>query len=267
MLGSHEQRRLRGLSPRTRGNRPPLRPAESRPGPIPANAGEPTCSQCRSPASGAYPRERGGTSPAVSSTSRPAGLSPRTRGNPARRNSSALRSGPIPANAGEPRASLKSRRAQRAYPRERGGTPASVSQTSTGTGLSPRTRGNRARRLPRALSAGPIPANAGEPCGPEGRWARAWAYPRERGGTDRASNRDLIDSGLSPRTRGNRCGVPRASGCVGPIPANAGEPLSTEAGSSLAWAYPRERGGTELKRGDTLALDGLSPRTRGNLAA
>ena len=70
--------------------------------------------------------------------------------------------------------------------------------------------------------------------------------------------------GLSPRTRGNRniqCGV-RMN--IGPIPANAGEPVMTSHGKRLPTAYPRERGGTRVSLWAWLEGQGLSPRTRGN---
>ena len=53
--------------------------------------------------------------------------------------------------------------------------------------------------------------------------------------------------GLSPLTRGNpdRC-VGDYAEC-GPIPAHAGEPTNTTRSLRPIWAYPRSRGGTDLK--------------------
>ena len=131
-----------GLSPRTRGNpHAPGRGLQLR-GPIPANAGEPPMRCCAWAGARAYPRERGGTQVTNWVTVRVPGLSPRTRGNPARRNSSALRSGPIPANAGEPADAFDAMPYQGAYPRERGGTVVRDTPRYCQAGLSPRTRGN-----------------------------------------------------------------------------------------------------------------------------
>ena len=52
----------RGLSPRTRGNRPLCPACPDAPGSIPANAGEPECGEIDKHFGGVYPRERGGTS-------------------------------------------------------------------------------------------------------------------------------------------------------------------------------------------------------------
>ena len=57
--------RQMGLSPRTRGNRDLCEIITAWRGPIPANAGEPTRCAPLAAASGAYPRERGGTSSVV----------------------------------------------------------------------------------------------------------------------------------------------------------------------------------------------------------
>src|SRR6185437_10905482 len=71
-----------GLSPRTRGN--PELPVlvELDRGSIPAHAGEPRLPAKIAGGRRVYPRARGGTSGAFPPTSTPAGLSPRTRGNP-----------------------------------------------------------------------------------------------------------------------------------------------------------------------------------------
>ena len=174
----------------------------------------------------AYPRERGGTHRSEARALHHSGLSPRTRGN---RGIDRLRdeiSGPIPANAGEPKPQRQIRAFSRAYPRERGGTPLSSSRRPISSGLSPRTRGNRGNTFASSGITGPIPANAGEPAHPSPKFQRTRAYPRERGGTRNRVEIDAIRRGLSPRTRGNP--ARNGTGCLhaGPIPANAGEPAT-----------------------------------------
>ena len=118
----------------------------------------------------------------------------------------------------------------------------------------------RAGRLP----AGPIPAHAGEPPVRAGRGAPHRAYPRSRGGTASALLATSNVKGLSPLTRGNlHLAAHRLRG-PGPIPAHAGEPRCGYSGFEFYGAYPRSRGGTDV-RGDSMEpYLGLSPLTRGN---
>ena len=212
----------------------------------------------------AYPRERGGTQDDSVQAGEFKGLSPRTRGNPICTTRPARRTGPIPANAGEPERHSSLRRIEWAYPRERGGTHSCSNFAGRHGGLSPRTRGNLYSNVGGLTSTGPIPANAGEPSVSKSKTAIFRAYPRERGGTASESHTGLRCRGLSPRTRGNLLNRRGAECHPGPIPANAGEPFSLNAIGAFCRAYPRERGGT--LRADLAACpsSGLSPRTRGN---
>ena len=111
------------------------------------------------------------------------GLSPRMRGNRAPPVLLEYMVGPIPANAGEPLARDFNFKHFWAYPRECGGTHFSDKVADHLAGLSPRMRGNRFQSAETPLIQGPIPANAGEPASALIAVARAWAYPRECGGT------------------------------------------------------------------------------------
>ena len=71
--------------------------------------------------------------------------------------------------------------------------------------------------------------------------------------------------GLSPRGRGNRCGVGTLIRAIGSIPAWAGEPGTRRSGLTLRWVYPRVGGGTEIRVKPGGCCVGLSPRGRGNL--
>ena len=76
-----------------------------------------------------------------------AGLSPRVRGNHDNWAMDLEIQGSIPACAGEPRAPALVAPAHWVYPRVCGGTAAGGAPTGATRGLSPRVRGNPARRL------------------------------------------------------------------------------------------------------------------------
>ena len=84
------------------------------------------------------------------------------------------------------------------------------------------------------------------------------------GGTRLQALFDRIDSGLSPRVRGNLDGGRDSKPYEGSIPACAGEPIRTSAQSAKDTVYPRVCGGTALPRLENPSVRGLSPRVRGN---
>ncbi len=94
--------RLKGLSPRVRGNRGQVVLRVVVGGSIPACAGEPSVGAGRRHFAKVYPRVCGGTVPKMRLTSPVAGLSPRVRGNHAIRSVGDSCDGSIPACAGEP---------------------------------------------------------------------------------------------------------------------------------------------------------------------
>ena len=115
--------------------------------------------------------------------------------------------GPIPAWAGEPRATRAKHSNAWAYPRVGGGTATKAQKDVGDGGLSPRGRGNPVNPGSPYSRPGPIPAWAGEP--------RALLVARRA---------FAPATGLSPRGRGNhpRSGIGWFD--IGPIPAWAGEP-------------------------------------------
>ena len=96
---------VKGLSPPARGNLVPAAAPATRPGPIPACAGEPVTLPEALRMTGAYPRLRGGTATIGESAPNVPGLSPPARGNRRRPHQCSVHLGPIPACAGEPRPS------------------------------------------------------------------------------------------------------------------------------------------------------------------
>ena len=96
------RRRTEGLSPRVRGNPHSRSNRALTRGSIPAGAGEPAIPGVREFLERVYPRGCGGTPAAWRGWSRPAGLSPRVRGNHLRAAWRDVYRGSIPAGAGEP---------------------------------------------------------------------------------------------------------------------------------------------------------------------
>ena len=233
-----------GLSPLARGNR--LRPGacEIRDGPIPARAGEPKRFLELESLWRAYPRSRGGTCPIEAERQPHSGLSPLARGNLVHSKFPPGWRGPIPARAGEPDLHSSTGVENMAYPRSRGGTKNTITNTIANTGLSPLARGNRSHK-----------------CRCPSRW---WAYPRSRGGTASRPYRADLARGLSPLARGNPISKNALLNAQGPIPARAGEPAGgIRCGFSIR-AYPRSRGGTLQQRLQVDKAQGLSPLARGN---
>ena len=95
-------------------------------------------------------------------------------------------------------------------------------------------------------------------------WLMSTVYPRVRGGTSPRRGFIFADPGLSPRARGNLLGDAGYGGCVGSIPACAGEPRAGYYSLGPHAVYPRVRGGTLPPNCSPTLKAGLSPRARGN---
>ena len=91
-----------------------------------------------------YPRVCGGTGLARPDIGPFFGLSPRVRGNQSRLLVPCHRVRSIPACAGEPAMNRSSVVSMPVYPRVCGGTASRLAKNRTGSGLSPRVRGNPA---------------------------------------------------------------------------------------------------------------------------
>ena len=152
-----------GLSPLARGNLGTGAKPSGHPGSIPARAGEPTRHGAGLGWGWVYPRSRGGTSLTMFDVPFHRGLSPLARGNHGKDYLNTVQGGSIPARAGEPHLLPTSLPFMRVYPRSRGGT-ADVSESfGLVMGLSPLARGNPGSPVLINISAGSIPARAGEP--------------------------------------------------------------------------------------------------------
>ena len=192
------------------------------------------------------------------------GLSPRVRGNRRFLATSLSPLGSIPACAGEPPPAGAAARSSRVYPRVCGGTMLVGTVAKLRRGLSPRVRGNRPFTITTGASTGSIPACAGEPRSAGRQCQRPRVYPRVCGGTVCSAGASSMWKGLSPRVRGNRRCSRRTSGCLGSIPACAGEPGFWRHRNADGTVYPRVCGGTSNRSTIDRAAAGLSPRVRGN---
>ena len=134
-------------------------------------------------------------------------------------------------------------------------------------GLSPRVRGNHVENNASLMRDRSIPACAGEPARRSEQWRSMGVYPRVCGGTANGVFRGMKSSGLSPRVRGNRRRRAADHRRAGSIPACAGEPPPVMALLKMRTVYPRVCGGTRQQMVHDHALEGLSPRVRGNPSA
>ena len=200
-----------GLSPRMRGNPIVGLIRTFGIGSIPAYAGEPVSVQVAGV--------------------RAQGLSPRMRGNLAGGAPRTFGGGSIPAYAGEPGQAGVHQRPDRVYPRVCGGTLRRWGMAIRDEGLSPRMRGNRARRAGFQFCQWSIPAYAGEPLAPQPAPGVARVYPRVCGGTSARRRAFTASRGLSPRMRGNRAKIEFSAAGLRSIPAYAGEPPARFRGS------------------------------------
>ncbi len=157
---------LAGLSPRVRGNLRHRRDQHARVGSIPARAGEPFRAMSRLLSRSVYPRACGGTREKLFLTQPWTGLSPRVRGNPDCDATPSRPSRSIPARAGEPSGQPGSMPGCPVYPRACGGTLPCLDVRQSGSGLSPRVRGNLSDAAVAGLVGRSIPARAGEPSPP-----------------------------------------------------------------------------------------------------
>ena len=172
------------------------------------------------------------------------GLSPRGRGNPQAIGITAVLIESIPAWAGKPVADRLAGGPPWVYPRVGGETRVVASVECSGSGLSPRGRGNRVRGVAPTTREGSIPAWAGKPRPAWPTWHPRTVYPRVGGETDWWFKQEYLCQGLSPRGRGNREEGRVGGLCDGSIPAWAGKPLRSYLSRGWLPVYPRVGGET-----------------------
>ncbi len=176
--------RCRGRSPHTRGRLSTFIFKLLYEGSIPAYAGEAAGTPAGAIAAQVDPRIRGGGAYGAGTSDSPIGRSPHTRGRQATQSSWGIRSGSIPAYAGEAAARYQFAWEDQVDPRIRGGG---------------RQRGGAYDAIYRS-----IPAYAGEAVEAARVASRIKVDPRIRGGGNNGYRIGLGDEGRSPHTRGRR---------------------------------------------------------------
>ena len=196
-----------------------------------------------------YPRVYGGTANVGHDHMKVRGLSPRVQGNRQTPLHPECLERSIPVCTGEPAAQLRTARGWAVYPRVYGGT------------ANGRPRPYEGQRS--------IPACTGEPRTEYETLAAHTVYPRVYGGTSFWMVRLMVALGLSPRVRGNLCGVDIHRTIQRSIPACTGEPSGGQPDLHPVpqGLSPRVRGNRNMLLKLRAGLNGLSPRVQGNHSA
>ena len=198
----------KGSSPRARGTLDSVEFVARRDRIIPACAGNTPAEFVPPDVAWDHPRVRGEHMANVNNLFRNSGSSPRARGTlrPMRRAWQWV--GIIPACAGNTRAAYMEFASSRDHPRVRGEHDGSEWGGTPLKGSSPRARGTRSHRPPRAARGGIIPACAGNTLRPAAALLGARDHPRVRG--EHVSSNDLRPCipGSSPRARGTLLKIP-----------------------------------------------------------
>ena len=211
-----------------------------------------------------YPRTHGEATPEVADCDDYGGLSPHTRGSlgpPAR---GGVADGSIPAHTGKPAVSCWRCARWRVYPRTHGEAGDCHYCGHHFPGLSPHTRGSPSLPLEAWSEYGSIPAHTGKPSPRPRRPAPARVYPRTHGEARDGVLREVVDSGLSPHTRGSLPDAFPEPDRQGSIPAHTGKPGTPAIASSLSRVYPRTHGEAAIAGAPRRETLGLSPHTRGS---
>ncbi len=132
------------------------------------------------------------------------------------------------------------------------------------SGSSPRVRGDRIRGASGDRRPGLIPACAGRPSTPCRRIERCGAHPRVCGATTDLEQAGHDLWGSSPRVRGDRPSVNVHFPAPGLIPACAGRPFRIHRADNPGKAHPRVCGATDVRDQLKMAVEGSSPRVRGD---
>ena len=171
--------------------------------------------------------------------------------------------GSIPAGAGNPRPSGRSRRSRPVHPRGCGESAELGALAADGSGPSPRVRGIRVSPHRDGVALGSIPAGAGNPAGRRGGGGQVGVHPRGCGESLYGLEPVSDDDGPSPRVRGILFGSLDLEAVEGSIPAGAGNPGLPIAEARNHRVHPRGCGESLDSRGAKQTPRGPSPRVRG----
>ena len=255
-----------GLSPPTRGSRQAVNVDARKLGSIPAHTGKPSPGSGVPGARRVYPRPHGEAFVFPASPSPLGGLSPPTRGSLCWWAHRCARQRSIPAHTGKPSRSRSAVPRARVYPRPHGEAGLGRLRAMTANGLSPPTRGSRPEGGRVGRRDGSIPAHTGKPRRRAGILPPGRVYPRPHGEAEGGEVQAGGVRGLSPPTRGSRCGEQRTARLHGSIPAHTGKPAARGSAPTRCGVYPRPHGEARRRSPRPRPRAGLSPPTRGSLA-
>ena len=252
-----------GRSPLARG-----RPCRSKPrrvgvGSIPARAGQTHSRAGAVSKPGVDPRSRGADYTVSAPHELEAGRSPLARGRPGPPARQALRTGSIPARAGQTSTWSPARCTRRVDPRSRGADVADELDRRDGQGRSPLARGRLNARRGEGQADGSIPARAGQTGAGRSGSLGSVVDPRSRGADAPSTCSILSFLGRSPLARGRRVLVARACARQRSIPARAGQTFNQGSGAWLDRVDPRSRGADAVKLTPKPTAMGRSPLARG----
>ncbi len=150
------------------------------------------------------------------------------------------------------------------HPRAGGGATSRIPRGKGKPGPSPRRRGSHRPVRSGLTSLGSIPAQAGEPSGHLWPMLEPLVHPRAGGGAAGAVIPVPGVPGPSPRRRGSPELHIALRVRKGSIPAQAGEPHSSDHRATLRGVHPRAGGGAAAVRPKDRSIHGPSPRRRGS---
>ncbi len=252
-----------GSSPRLRGRGCPGAWPPAIPRVIPAPAGKSVSVWwwCRTTAG--HPRACGEERSRADSLAYSDGSSPRLRGREVLIPHERVLFGVIPAPAGKRRPAAWRPRRPRGHPRACGEEPRGASWSRPCRGSSPRLRGRAQRHLRERRLEGVIPAPAGKSSARSTWDSRTTGHPRACGEEPRATYRELLGTGSSPRLRGRAlCRDLQLAG-VRVIPAPAGKSAGIGVSCGISQGHPRACGEEDPYDDSVCRREGSSPRLRG----
>ncbi len=254
-----------GPSPLARGSRGGRVNALCHAGSIPARAGQPQPAISLRVMPRVHPRSRGAAARARRWTPSARGPSPLARGSPLAITALHLRSGSIPARAGQPECNRRRTPCRGVHPRSRGAAWWSTASTWPSWGPSPLARGSLVVDGFDLAKLGSIPARAGQPIRRSLGLVDPGVHPRSRGAADSLRIGWWCGQGPSPLARGSRAGAVCGLADPGSIPARAGQPGIWRRWRHERGVHPRSRGAA-ARAGAAPAPDrGPSPLARGSL--
>ena len=192
-----------------------------------------------------------------------AGRSPLTRGRPVALRRLPVRSGSIPAHAGQTEARRRPSPQPEVDPRSRGADAEEWAVHDYDDGRSPLTRGRHSGQVRAGQQLGSIPAHAGQTTAAATPSAPAMVDPRSRGADSVRSGLENTTVGRSPLTRGRLSSPQHPPQRLRSIPAHAGQTSSMVKPLHVWEVDPRSRGADRTRPRATSCLPGRSPLTRG----